>query len=77
MSIFFNIYFWFIGHIICVSSAAFLKNPAMRLVNQWFGDKETDIVTSICTIPLPLGIFISQIMMVLIFDSNDKDPQNK
>jgi MFS family permease len=47
LSVFNSMYFWFIGHIICQSSGAFLKNPVTKLASNWFGDKERALATSI------------------------------
>jgi hypothetical protein len=47
MSVSNNMYFWYFGHIICLSSGAFLKNPVTKLATNWFGDKERALATSI------------------------------
>ena len=40
-------YFWYFGHIACLCSGAFLKNPVTKLASNWFGDKERALATSI------------------------------
>lgn len=72
MSTFTNIYFWFFGHIVCACSQAFLKNPVSKLASNWFGDKERGFATAIGLVSTPLGIFISQILILMIFERNDK-----
>jgi len=42
-----NLYFWYFGHIICLLSGAFLKNPCTKLASNWFGDKERAFATSV------------------------------
>ena len=42
-----NMYFWYFGHIACLCSGAFLKNPVTKLASNWFGDKERALATSI------------------------------
>jgi MFS family permease len=74
LSIFENMYFWYFGHIICMTSGAFLKNPVTKLASNWFGDKERALATSIGVVAQPLGLFISQIMIITIFDNEDKQP---
>jgi MFS family permease len=72
---FFDIYLWYFGHMICACSQAFLKNPVSKLASNWFGDKERSLATSIGLVSTPLGIFISQILILLVFDLKDgEDP---
>jgi MFS transporter, FLVCR family, MFS-domain-containing protein 7 len=72
MSLFGSVWFWFFGHIICMSGQAYLKNPVTKLASNWFGDKERGIATAIGIVSGPLGIFISQGMILAIFTNDDK-----
>jgi MFS family permease len=72
LSIFGTLYIWFAGHILCACSQAFLKNPVSKLASNWFGDKERSLATSIGLVSTPLGIFISQILIVIIFRTDDE-----
>lgn len=47
LSVFNYMYFWYFGHIICMSSGVLLKSPIAKLVNIWFGDKERGFAISI------------------------------
>jgi sugar phosphate permease len=71
-----SVWFWFIGHVICAGSQAFLKNPVSKLASNWFGDKERGIATAIGLVSTPLGIFISQILILMIFDEKDKEDED-
>lgn len=68
-----SIWFWFIGHIICLSSQAFLRNPVTKLASNWFGDKERSMATAVGIVSGPLGLFVSMIMIVIMFDDKDKE----
>jgi len=59
MCMFTTLWMWFVGHIVCAASQAFLKNPVSKLASNWFGDKERGFATSIGLVSTPLGIFIS------------------
>ena len=72
-----NLYFWYFGHIVCQLSGAFLKNPVTKLASNWFGDKERAFATSVGIVSQPLGLFISQIMIINIFQTDDKLPINR
>jgi len=75
-STFSTLWLWFYGHIVCAASQAFLKNPVSKLASNWFGDKERGTATAIGLVSTPLGIFLSQILILLIFKENDKlDPE--
>ena len=67
-----SIWLWFVGHCVCMSSQAFLKNPVTKLASNWFGDKERGTATAIGIVSTPLGIFIAQIMILLMFKEKDK-----
>ena len=49
-----------------------MKNPVSKLASNWFGDKERGFATAIGLVSTPLGIFISQILILMIFERNDK-----
>jgi MFS family permease len=72
MSVFASGWWWFFGHIVCMSSQAYLKNPVTKLASNWFGDKERGTATAIGIVSGPLGIFISKILILAIFDDKDK-----
>ena len=72
MAVFFSGWWWFFGHIVCMSSQAYLKNPVTKLASNWFGDKERGTATAIGIVSGPLGIFISKILILAIFDNKDK-----
>ena len=55
-----------------MSGQAYLKNPVTKLASNWFGDKERGIATAIGIVSGPLGIFISQGMILAIFTNDDK-----
>jgi MFS family permease len=67
-----NIWWWFFGHIICMSAQAYLKNPVTKLASNWFGDKERGMATAIGIVSGPLGIFIGKVLILTNFDNNDK-----
>ena len=67
-----SIWLWFVGHIVCLSSQAFLRNPVTKLASNWFGDKERSMATAVGIVSGPLGLFVSMIMIVIIFDDKDK-----
>jgi sugar phosphate permease len=48
-----------------------LKNPVSKLASNWFGDKERGFATAVGLVSTPLGIFVSQILILMIFQSND------
>jgi sugar phosphate permease len=72
MATFSNGWWWFFGHIVCMSSQAYLKNPVTKLASNWFGDKERGTATAIGIVSGPLGIFISKILILSIFEDDDK-----
>lgn len=72
MAVFLSGWWWFFGHIVCMSSQAYLKNPVTKLASNWFGDKERGTATAIGIVSGPLGIFISKILILAIFDNDDK-----
>lgn len=72
MSTFSSGWWWFFGHIVCMSSQAYLKNPVTKLASNWFGDKERGMATAIGIVSGPLGIFISKILILAIFTNKDK-----
>jgi sugar phosphate permease len=67
-----SIWLWYVGHCVCMTSQAFLKNPVTKLASNWFGDKERGTATAIGIVSTPLGIFIAQIMILLMFKEDDK-----
>ena len=67
-----SIWWWYAGHIICMSAQAYLKNPVTKLASNWFGDKERGLATAIGIVSGPLGIFISKILIITNFDDKDK-----
>ncbi len=69
-----NLWFWYFGHIVCLASGAFLKNPVTKLATNWFGDQERGIATSIGGVSSPIGLLISQTMILVMFDNDDKLP---
>ena len=71
-----SIWLWFVGHIICMSSQAFLKNPVTKLASNWFGDKERGTATAIGIVSGPLGIFISKVLILSFFEEGDKAGTN-
>jgi FLVCR family feline leukemia virus subgroup C receptor-related protein len=75
-SSFTDLWFWYFGHIICMSSQAFLKNPVTKLASNWFGDKERSLATAIGIVSGPLGIFISKILIITIFEDKHKNKAN-
>jgi sugar phosphate permease len=68
LSLFSSLWVWFCGHIICMSSQAFLKNPVTKLASNWFGDKERGTATAIGIVSGPLGIFISKVLILSFFN---------
>jgi len=74
MSVTRNLWFWYFGHIVCLASGAFLKNPVTKLATNWFGDQERGIATSIGGVSSPIGLLISQTMILVMFDNDDKLP---
>jgi FLVCR family MFS transporter 7 len=71
------IWAWYFGHIVCMSSQAYLKSPTTKLASNWFGDKERGTATAIGIVSGPLGIFISKGLLLLLFDQNDGTPEYK
>ena len=67
-----SLWVWFVGHVICMSSQAFLKNPVTKLASNWFGDKERGTATAIGIVSGPLGIFISKVLILSFFSEGDK-----
>jgi MFS family permease len=72
VSVFHSSWWWFFGHIVCMSSQAYLKNPVTKIASNWFGDKERGTATAIGIVSGPLGIFISKVLILAIFDDKDK-----
>lgn len=66
------IWWWYLGHIVCLSSQAYLKNPVTKLASNWFGDKERGLATAIGIVSGPLGILISTLLIMTMFDDQDK-----
>ena len=77
MSISRNLWFWYFGHIICLSGGAFLKTPATKLATNWFGDKERGLATALGQVSIPIGLLFSQTMIIFNFDNDDKLPENR
>lgn len=77
MSVTRNLWFWYFGHIVCLASGAFLKNPVTKLATNWFGDKERGFATSIGQVSSPIGLLISQVMIMMMFENDDKHPSNR
>jgi MFS family permease len=75
MASFGSIWWWFVGHIVCMSGQAYLKNPVTKLASNWFGDKERGFATAIGIVSGPLGIFIIQTLILLMFENADKIDQ--
>lgn len=46
------------------------------MASNWFGDKERGTATAIGIVSGPLGIFISKVLILSIFDEKDKKPGN-
>ncbi len=67
-----NLWIWLIGHIVCLLSTSLLRTPCTKLASNWFGDKERGFATSIGMVSTPLGLFISKILILLMFDEQDK-----
>lgn len=67
-----SIWWWFVGHIICLSSSALLKTPVTKLASNWFGDKERGLATAIGIVSVPCGIFVSKLMTMGMLDDGDK-----
>lgn len=67
-----SIWWWYSGHILCVSSQAYLKNPVTKLASNWFGDKERGLATAIGLVSTPLGILISMVLILMNFEDEDK-----
>lgn len=72
ISTFSSMWWWFFGHVVCMSSQAYLKNPVTKLASNWFGDNERGMATAIGIVSGPLGIFISKISIITNFDDKDK-----
>lgn len=72
MSSFGSIWWWFVGHIVCMSGQAYLKNPVTKLASNWFGDKERGLATAIGIVSGPLGIFVIQTLILVMFENKDK-----
>lgn len=72
VSSFGSIWWWFVGHIVCMSGQAYLKNPVSKLASNWFGDKERGLATAIGIVSGPLGIFVIQTLILIMFDNDDK-----
>lgn len=72
ISTFGSMWFWFVGHVVCMSSQAYLKNPVTKLASNWFGDNERGLATAIGIVSGPLGIFISKISIIMNFEDGDK-----
>lgn len=70
-----NLWIWFIGHVLSLCSSSFLKTPCTKLASNWFGDKERGVATAIGYVSGPLGIFISKILILTIFDDKDKEEE--
>ena len=70
-----SIWFWYFGHILCMSAQAYLKNPVTKLASNWFGDKERGMATAIGIVSGPLGILISKILILSNFNDYDKKPE--
>ena len=79
MSISRNLWFWYFGHIICLSGGAFLKTPATKLATNWFGDKERALSTALGVLAMPIGCIIGFfIAAAMIGDKDDVDtPENR
>jgi sugar phosphate permease len=69
-----SIWWWYLGHIVCLSSQAYLKNPVTKLASNWFGDKERGLATAIGIVSGPVGILISTLLIMTMFDDQDKIP---
>ena len=67
-----SIWWWYYGHMISMSSSAFIKTPITKLASNWFGDKERSLATAVCIVSTPFGIFIAKILTILMFDDKDK-----
>lgn len=73
----FSLWLWFVGHIVCISSASFLKNPVTKLASNWFGDKERGVATAIGIVSTPFGYFLSNILILVMFKEGDKIPEGE
>ena len=48
-----------------------MKNPISKLASNWFGDKERGFASAIGLVSTPLGILLSLILILIVFESED------
>ncbi|TNV81049.1 hypothetical protein FGO68_gene1374 [Halteria grandinella] len=68
----FSIWWWYFGHIVSLGSSVFLKIPASKIANSWFGEKERSFALAIGQISSGCGYFISKVLTIWMFDDRDK-----